>query len=684
MIAFACWGCGLWRPPTALELVARARLEAQGGRAVVLGGEEAAVLTLQQYGSPSWGVPWHLQVRVVTAVADTVVEIPGRWWAICAAESVGHVLVSRADGLWWYAIGKAGEVLQRWHAQSLPGRTAVVSVALLGRRWWVARGGEELWLYDRQADRWQILGQAVIAVAQGGGRVAWVQRSGGRLSVQWLGAGGEPLWVASAPDGERVRCWVLERGEVALAVERGKETWVRLWYSDGGLGQEWRSPRPVEQVAVGETPEGPVLYWLQRSNGRWELWQRGTRGERLVASVSTTTAEASVQTAGEWWLLTAGTRLVLGNRHGIQGEGRGAETFSSLVEALWIGPSALALFSEHGAQLYEVVPTPLRRWLTFWGVWVLLGSTATVGLLGGGKYAWRWIQRRAVRGLLRRSGIPAVLVSRGLQGTLRPVFGAWEMPSVHSQQLQELATPWLFQSSDRWWVWFPLGSELRCGLELTEAIHERQLELASTLVHELRDTLRRLGDMLKHGATEAAQQTVHRLWELTESARKLVVSAPIKEWVPLEELWHRLREEHAPLEAEGIVQWHPLLPALKIWGDAEWLLHALRNGIANAVQALRDPKTGTWRPDARIEVRAWFATGRNGIAGILPGTQQRSARYVVIEIRDNGQGISGGLREGLGMRIISAIARAHGGVAQWESPPQASGTCLRLCIPVPR
>jgi CheY-like chemotaxis protein len=129
-------------------------------------------------------------------------------------------------------------------------------------------------------------------------------------------------------------------------------------------------------------------------------------------------------------------------------------------------------------------------------------------------------------------------------------------------------------------------------------------------------------------------------------------------------------------------------PQTFVNGDDSFLSNALLNLAINARDAM--PHGGT------LSLRTWNAdvgeTEEGGSSARIP-----SGRYVIIEVRDTGTGMSRETRErifepfyttkevgkgtGLGLSMVYGTVRAHDGVLQVESEPGV-GTAFRLYLPL--
>jgi signal transduction histidine kinase len=147
---------------------------------------------------------------------------------------------------------------------------------------------------------------------------------------------------------------------------------------------------------------------------------------------------------------------------------------------------------------------------------------------------------------------------------------------------------------------------------------------------------------------------------------------PQRRAVNLHGLVEEVREAAITMPERDIVFDSDIDPALEIDADPEQMFRVLLNLVRNAAEALVQSSS------ARIVVSA-----------------RRSGGAVVIDIADNGAGISGSARErlfqpfalssrpggtGLGLAIARDLARAHGGDVALVSTG-ASGTVFRVTIP---
>ncbi|MBI5423074.1 MAG: PAS domain S-box protein [Opitutae bacterium] len=121
-------------------------------------------------------------------------------------------------------------------------------------------------------------------------------------------------------------------------------------------------------------------------------------------------------------------------------------------------------------------------------------------------------------------------------------------------------------------------------------------------------------------------------------------------------------------------------------GDATQLHQVLLNLAVNARDAM--PQGGTLTLRARAEQ---VATRRNGFTGELP-----PGAYVVLSVRDTGQGMTPAVRErifepffttkprgkgtGLGLPTVLGIVRSHGGIVEVDSTP-GGGSEFRVYLP---
>jgi signal transduction histidine kinase len=130
------------------------------------------------------------------------------------------------------------------------------------------------------------------------------------------------------------------------------------------------------------------------------------------------------------------------------------------------------------------------------------------------------------------------------------------------------------------------------------------------------------------------------------------------------------------------------LPAIK--GNSEELRHLLKQLIRNAGEAVE--QAGSGRPIAlRLSVTDGCDPDLDTTIGAIP---QESARYVVIEIADEGEGMDArtrlrmfdpffttrGAGRGLGLASVFGAVRGHGGLISVASQPGA-GTQIRLYFP---
>lgn len=695
VITLLCSGCYFLESPTPWELSLRSHVAGEQGKWVVLGDSKGQVelVIVEQQGSPTWGVPQRVRLRWISREGrETVREIPGKYWVVLREDTTIRLLVEHEGKRWWFVAGKGEWRSAQWQVNIVPEKGGLFSVGSLGRGRWVVRGDGELWLYDDMAGTWERLGRDVVTTVGERGRVAWVQRDGPRFSVQWLDSDGKLHWVGSGR-GQSPRLWFLSEKRLALALQRNGQTWIRLWYGDS-VEQEWSCPVPVEHVTLVESSEGVSLFWLVRQGGKWELWERRGQKEQRVLSIPSEEVEACLQSVRGWWLVAIGEQLFLGERGRLRGHGHG-EKLKNLESVLWVEPSVLVLWGREGVQLWELSPTSADKYLQYWGAQVLIGLLGLGSVVVGGQAIWRYVQRRTMRALFRSGQSSVALLELQKKGAVEVVAG--EVPRELLRQIQEESerqgrgaqtlrglSARLFRSNERkeWWMWIPLPLRLCLVVEVTEQVREQELNLATTILHELRGQLNQLRDLLQRGELEGAQDAVDHLVELAESARQLARSEPRMRRTALRELWEWLHREYAGLEEEGILRLHEP-PPWEVQADRERLFHALRNGIANAEEALRDPETRQWRSGARIEVRARLIR-EEGMA-LLRGHQKNGSRrrWVLIEIQDTGRGLSGEIREGLGIKIIRQIAREHGGYAEWKSSLRGDGTCLRLFLPVP-
>lgn len=131
----------------------------------------------------------------------------------------------------------------------------------------------------------------------------------------------------------------------------------------------------------------------------------------------------------------------------------------------------------------------------------------------------------------------------------------------------------------------------------------------------------------------------------------------------------------------------PSLPDL--WGDADQLIQALLNILRNAVQSLLDPSLADGRPDAdRPRVLM-----RSRVLRQLTIGAQCHRLVCLVEVEDNGPGISEEVREtlfypmvtgraqgtGLGLPIAQSIIQQHGGLIECDSCP--GHTVFKILIP---
>lgn len=128
----------------------------------------------------------------------------------------------------------------------------------------------------------------------------------------------------------------------------------------------------------------------------------------------------------------------------------------------------------------------------------------------------------------------------------------------------------------------------------------------------------------------------------------------------------------------------PSLPNAR--GDRDKLIQVFLNLIKNAAEAIGKDET-----NGRITLRTAY---RPGVRLSIPGSEARFSLPLMIEVEDNGSGISETLKahlfepfvsskptgSGLGLALVAKIIGDHGGVIEWDDG--AAGTLFRILLPL--
>ncbi|PWR24453.1 sensor histidine kinase [Zavarzinia aquatilis] len=229
----------------------------------------------------------------------------------------------------------------------------------------------------------------------------------------------------------------------------------------------------------------------------------------------------------------------------------------------------------------------------------------------------------------------------------------------------------------------PLVAAVNDSFDRVAATFEHERRFIADAAHELKTPIAvlraRIDGLADRAVADRLIGDVERLGKIVErlltSARMEQGKAPL---VPVDlcAVARSVVAEYAPLALAKSceIEWQAGAETLPVLGDAEALAEALRNFVGNA---LRFSPAG-----ALIEVA---------------GSLDDAGRAVIVEVRDRGPGLppgrasqiftpfvssapSGSGHAGLGLAIVAAVARRHGGTAEAEDRP-GGGAIFRLRLP---
>ena len=192
------------------------------------------------------------------------------------------------------------------------------------------------------------------------------------------------------------------------------------------------------------------------------------------------------------------------------------------------------------------------------------------------------------------------------------------------------------------------------------AAGEPDLEEVRLALQEINSEALRAGDIIRHLRRLVSRQEEARssisINDVIDEVRAIILSDA------------RMHGARISFDLQGG------LPALEL--DRVQIQHALINLLRNAFEALQEQRDG--QRQVTLETRL----GRN--------------QEIEIDVRDNGPGVSPGIRErlfepfcttkpagtGLGLSICRTIAEAHSGSLDYHDN-QPSGALFRLTLPIP-
>jgi signal transduction histidine kinase len=245
-----------------------------------------------------------------------------------------------------------------------------------------------------------------------------------------------------------------------------------------------------------------------------------------------------------------------------------------------------------------------------------------------------------------------------------------------------------------------LGQNLNAMLEQIEALMIGMRQVTDNIAHDLRSPLNRLRNRLevtlmqdasKEDYKLALEKTIAEADNLLGTFNALLMIARAEagslrdamSWVDLGATVQDVAELYEPLAEENGLQLKvETEEGLMIWGNRELLSQAVANLLDNAIKHGLPEDADNER---MIEVSARTDTARAGRGvllsvadrgpGIPPGERQHVLeRFVRLEASRNTPG------SGLGLSLVAAVARLHGGAI--ELADNAPGLRVSLSLPV--
>jgi two-component system nitrogen regulation sensor histidine kinase GlnL len=222
--------------------------------------------------------------------------------------------------------------------------------------------------------------------------------------------------------------------------------------------------------------------------------------------------------------------------------------------------------------------------------------------------------------------------------------------------------------------------------------------LAAVLAHEIKNPLsgiRGAAQLIEPGLKEDDRALAQLICTETDRIRNLVDrmevfgderplgTEPVNIHQVLDHV-KRLAETGFAGDTRISIEFDPSLPPVP--GNRDKLIQAFLNLVKNAAEAIAEA-----REPGRIVMRTAF---RPGMRLAVPGTGARVSLPLMIEVEDNGPGVSDELKPhlfdpfvttkrtgtGLGLALVAKIIGDHGGVIECESVPRH--TVFRVLLPL--